>query len=168
MIGLRIGRIQPPHLGHIDAIQQSFSHGITKLIIGIGSSNKVHSKDNPFSVYERHHMLSLLLEQNGLLSMTEIYELPDFADDTQRTQHIVHSVPSFTHVISDNPQVTNLFPDRYIIQPENRIPIRASDIRQAIINQHDHIIQQYLSPEIIHYLQETDAYERIKKLYQRQ
>jgi nicotinamide-nucleotide adenylyltransferase len=168
MIGLRIARIQPPHHWHLDAIQQAFSHGVKKLIIGIGSSDKSHTPDNPFSAQERNHMLSLLLEQNGLLSMTEIYHFPDFANDTQRIQHILHNVPSFTHVISDNPQVTDLFPDRHIIQPENRIHIRASDIRQAIIDQHDHIIQQYLSPEVIDYLQKTDAYERIKKLYQPQ
>ncbi len=164
MIGLRIARIQPPHHWHLDAIQQAFSHGITKLIIGIGSSDKSHTQDNPFSIEERHHMLSLLLEKNGLLAHTEIYHLPDFPDDAQRTQHIAQTVPAFTHIISDNPRVNDLFNDKIIIQPQNNLPIRASIIRQAIIDQQDDIIQQYLTQDIISYLQEIQADKRIGKL----
>lgn len=165
MIGLRIARIQPPHHWHLDAIQQAFSHGVKKLIIGIGSSDKSHTSDNPFSANERHHMIQTLLDQHNLSAHTEIYQLPDFPDDAQRLQYIADKLPAFTHVVSDNPQVTDLFPDRHIIQPKNRIIIRASDIRQAIINQNHTIIHQFLSPEIIHYLQEIDAYERIKSLH---
>jgi len=149
----------------LDAIQQAFSHGIKKLIIGIGSSDKSHTPDNPFSAQEREHMLSLLLEKNGLLSMTQIYHLPDFPDDTQWTQHIIQTIPTFTHVISDNPRVNDQFDDKIIIQPQNNLPIRASDIRHAIINQNHTIINQFLSPHIIHYLQKVDAYERIKNLH---
>jgi len=114
----------------LDAIQQAFSHGVKKLIIGIGSSDKSHSPDNPFSAQEREHM------------------------------------PTFTHVISDNPRVNDQFDDKIIIQPQNNLPIRASDIRHAIIHHQDHIIQQYLSPEVINYLQTIQAEERMGKLLQ--
>jgi len=108
-------------------------------------------------------MIQIFLDQHNLSQHTEIYQLPDFPDDAQRLQHIADKLPAFTHIISDNPQVTDLFPDRHIIQPENRILIRASDIRQAIIDQNHTIINQFLSPEIIHYLQEIDAHNRLTK-----
>jgi len=166
MIGLRIARIQPPHHWHLDAIQQAFSHGIKKLVIGIGSADQSHTTDNPFSIDERHHMIERLLHTHKLIHMTEIYQIPDFPDDTQWTQHITHHIPDFHHIISDNPRVTDLFPDKKIIIPQQNIAIRASDIRQAIIHQKDDILQKHLSPEIINYLQEIDAHERIKWLYQ--
>jgi len=162
--GLRIARIQPPHNWHLDAIQQAFSHDITKLIIGIGSSDKYNTPDNPFTAQEREHMISLLLEKNWLLSQTQIFHIPDFPDDAERTQNIVQSVPDFTHIISDNPQVTNLFNDKIIIKPDNNILIRASDIRQAMMYQQTHSIEQYLSKEVINYLEEIQAEERIKNL----
>ena len=159
--GLRIARIQPPHHWHLDAIRQAFDHGITTLIIGIGSADKSHTPDNPFSVQERHHMLTLLLEQNGLTSQTQIHHISDFPDNKKRIQNIVQTVPEFTHIISDNPRVTDLFNDKIIIQPQNNLPVRASDIRQAIIQQQNHIIEQYLSTDVIGYLKEIDGYKRL-------
>ena len=164
--GLWIARIQPPHHWHLDAIQQAFSHGVKKLIIGIGSSDKTHTTDNPFSIDERQYMIEKLLQSQNFLSMTEIYQIPDFPNDTQRTQHVIQTIPDFHHIISDNPRVTDLFPDKKIIIPQQNIAIRASDIRNAIIHQHDHILQQHLSPDIINYLQEINAYDRLKLLEQ--
>jgi nicotinamide-nucleotide adenylyltransferase len=166
MIGLRIARIQPPHLGHLDAIQQAFSHGMKKLIIGIGSADKYNTAQNPFSENERQHMIQTLIDKHNLSDYTQIYHLPDFPEDTQWIQHITNTLPTWSHVISDNPQVTDLFPDRHIIQPKNRIIIRASDIRQAIREQNHTVIQQFLAPEVIAYLEQIDAYERIKSLNQ--
>jgi cytidyltransferase-like protein len=34
-IGLFIGRFQPFHLGHIDALKQARKYGITEFIIGV-------------------------------------------------------------------------------------------------------------------------------------
>ena len=164
--GLRIARIQPPHHGHIDAIQQALDFWLKKIIIGIGSANISHTSDNPFSADERQYMIQTLLDKHGLTSYTQIHHLPDFPDDTQRTQHIIQTIPDFTHVISDNTRVNSLFHDKIIIQPQTNLPVRASVIRQAIIQQQDHILQQFLSPEIINYLTQIDGYQRIKSLKQ--
>ena len=47
MNGLLIGRFQPFHLGHLDALQFALSK-VDKLWVGLGSSNLPPQKDNPF------------------------------------------------------------------------------------------------------------------------
>ena len=46
MIGFLIGRFQPFHLGHLEAIKFALSK-VEHLHVGIGSSNKSHEKRNP-------------------------------------------------------------------------------------------------------------------------
>src|SRR3970282_1906733 len=48
MNGLLIGRFQPFHLGHIEALRFALSQ-VDNLWIGIGSSNKPTEKNNPFT-----------------------------------------------------------------------------------------------------------------------
>lgn len=52
MNGLLIGRFQPFHLGHLEAILFGLSK-VENLWIGIGSSNKSHEMKNPFTADER-------------------------------------------------------------------------------------------------------------------
>ena len=55
MDGLLIGRFQPFHLGHLDALGFALSK-VDKLWVGLGSSNKSIEKSNPFSAEERKEM----------------------------------------------------------------------------------------------------------------
>ena len=56
MNGLLIGRFQPFHLGHLEALQFALSK-VDKLWLGLGSSNKPMEKTNPFTVEERKQMI---------------------------------------------------------------------------------------------------------------
>ena len=56
MIGFLIGRFQPFHLGHLEAIKFALSK-VEHLHVGIGSSNKSHEKRNPFTADERKKMI---------------------------------------------------------------------------------------------------------------
>ena len=61
MDGLLIGRFQPFHLGHLDAVMFGLSK-VENLWIGIGSSDKYNEKRNPFSVDERREMIISSIE----------------------------------------------------------------------------------------------------------
>ena len=56
MDGLLIGRFQPFHLGHLDAIRFALTK-VENLWLGLGSSNKPLEKNNPFSAEERKQMI---------------------------------------------------------------------------------------------------------------
>jgi len=54
MIALFIGRFQPFHSGHLDAIKQISEE---EIIIGIGSSQYSKTEENPYSFEERKKMI---------------------------------------------------------------------------------------------------------------
>ena len=60
MIGFLIGRFQPFHLGHLEAIKFALSK-VEHLHLAIGSSNKSHEKRNPFTDDERKKMIILII-----------------------------------------------------------------------------------------------------------
>jgi nicotinamide mononucleotide adenylyltransferase len=60
---LFIGRFQPGlHLGQIDGLKQAMEKGVRHFLIGIGSSNKEFTRDNPFTYDERKTMIELSLK----------------------------------------------------------------------------------------------------------
>jgi nicotinamide-nucleotide adenylyltransferase len=61
MNGLLIGRFQPFHLGHLEALQFALSK-VDKLWVGLGSSNKSIEKNNPFTAEQRKEMILLMIQ----------------------------------------------------------------------------------------------------------
>lgn len=98
--GLYIGRFQPFHLGHLQAIKDALGE-IDELIIGIGSSNEMHTKENPFSVEERIDMIDWVLPNNGVSNYI-VFPIPDFHDDKKWVEHIETLVPKFDVVYTGN------------------------------------------------------------------
>lgn len=162
--GLRIARMQPLHHGHIDAIQQALETGIERLIIGIGSANESHTADNPLHLEERLQILQTALEGYGVHKLVEIYPIPDFVDDARWLDHINTQLPEFDTVISNNPWVIDLFAqhNKNIIKPIERIPVRASDIRQAIVDNNLVFLQEHLLPHTLHHIHEFNIADRLR------
>ena len=62
MNGFLIGRFQPFHLGHLEAVNFALSK-VDQLYIGIGSSNKSNELRNPFTADERNQMIKSSLDE---------------------------------------------------------------------------------------------------------
>ncbi|MGF3523208.1 MAG: adenylyltransferase/cytidyltransferase family protein, partial [Candidatus Bathyarchaeia archaeon] len=60
--GLYVGRFQPFHLGHLDAIQKILEE-VEEIVIVIGSSQYSHNIHNPFTAGERLVMIRKALEE---------------------------------------------------------------------------------------------------------
>lgn len=156
--------MQPLHHGHIDAIQQALETGIDRLIIGIGSANATPSLDNPLHVEERMQILQAALDGYDIHKLVEIYPIPDFVDDSRWIHHIKTQLPDFDTVVSNNPWVIDLFQqeNKRIVQPVERLPVRASDIRQAILENNVAFLKQYLLPRTLQHIHELDIAERLR------
>jgi len=109
-------------------------------------------------------ILQTALEGYGIHKLVEIYPIPDFVDDARWIDHIQTQLPEFDTVISNNSWVIDLFAqqDKHIIQPIERIPVRASDIRQAIIDDNIAFLQQYLLPHTLQHIHELDIADRLR------
>jgi len=98
--GLFIGRFQPFHLGHLKDIKEALKE-VDKLIIGVGSSQENHTKENPFSVKERIEMIEYVLSAEDIVSF-KIFPIPDFKNDGKWVEHIETLVPKFDVVFTGN------------------------------------------------------------------
>lgn len=133
-----IGHFQPFHLGHYSTIC-SIAQETDELIIGIGSAQKSHDSDNPFTAGERVMMIRNTLEDVGI----KHYAIP--LEDLQRNavwvSHIKSMVPPFEIVYSNNPLVIQLFKEANIKVRQspmfNRKEYSGTQIRRRMIQGED-------------------------------
>ena len=70
MNGFLIGRFQPFHFGHLEAVNFALSN-VDQLYIGIGSSNKSYQPRNPFTAKERNKMIIDKTPTEGAIRISE-------------------------------------------------------------------------------------------------
>ncbi len=162
--GLWIARMQPLHLGHIDAIKQAFELGIEKLLIGIWSANKNGTAENPFWIEERKRMLLEVLTAEGLQDKCSIFLIMDTDNDTLRRKKIDKEVEPFSKLVSDNWYLSYLFPDKEFVRSEMRVQARWTVIREAIVDREFERLATMLHPTTMAILDEIKAYDTITKL----
>ena len=112
MDGLLIGRFQPFHLGHLDAVLFGLSR-VENLFICIGSSNKSNERKNPFSAEERREMITLSIEPS-ITDRIKIFDIPDVGDHEKWTFEIDKTVPKYDVVFTNDEFTRTLFEKREI------------------------------------------------------
>ena len=112
MDGLLIGRFQPFHLGHLDAVLFGLSRA-ENLFICIGSSNKSNEMKNPFSAEERREMITLSIEPS-ITDRIKIFDIPDVGDHEKWTFEIDKTVPKYDVVFTNDEFTKTLFEKREI------------------------------------------------------
>lgn len=139
MNGLLIGRFQPFHLGHLEALRFALSK-VEKLWVGIGSSNKPNEKNNPFSADERKEMILSSVDKS-ILSKIKIYNIPDLDNHKKWIDNIESLVPEFDIVFTNDELTQSLYSKRgkKVIQVpfKNREELSGTNIRNKIIGDQD-------------------------------
>ena len=102
--GLFIGRFQPFHKAHKKVIMD-LAKKVDYLIIGIGSSNKHHTFDNPFTLKERTDMINDSLE----IKNYSIKPIPDLDDYSKWAKHVATIIGGIDIVFTGNKLVKELF-----------------------------------------------------------
>jgi len=109
MRGMIVGRFQPFHFGHLNAIKYILDE-VDDLIVIIAASQQSHQPDNPFTAGERYDMIhNSLIEE--LKDITRIIIIPanDVKDNGLWVAHITRLVPKFDIVYTNNPLTEYLF-----------------------------------------------------------
>jgi nicotinamide-nucleotide adenylyltransferase len=136
---LYIGRFQPFHNGHLDAIRQIFDAGKTRfLIIAIGNAQTSHTPENPFTAGERFEMIYESLLLAGFLpEQLCIVPIQNIDDYSLWPQHVVRMLPRFSRIYSGSRLVQRLFceylPSVEVIPLQMRIDISATAVRKNIL-----------------------------------
>ena len=139
MNGLLIGRFQPFHKGHFEAVDFGLSQ-VENLWIGIGSSNKSYEQRNPFTANERKEMILSSLDPKKL-ERVKIFFVPDIGDHDRWTYHVDSIVPPYDVVFSNDEFTVTLYKKRgkSVIEVPllKREVISGTNIREMILSGDD-------------------------------
>ncbi len=157
---LFIGRFQPPHKGHINFIEK-ISKNFDEVIIGIGSSNKAYTFDNPFTVKEREEMFNESLKIKNYV----IVPIPDIHNYREWVKHVEKLVPRFDVVFSGNKIVKNLFENAgyKVVEIKKKEKFSATTIREAMLAGRPW--KKYVCSGVAKIIEKIGGVERIKRLY---
>ena len=131
---LFIGRFQPYHIGHHLVVQ-----GMTKLcgkvIIGIGSSDKSRTKDDPYSAQERKEMIQRALQLENIIPVFDVnfVELPDHPDDATWTAQVLGKVGAVDQVWTGDAWTKKCFEGKVPVKDIKEVPgISGKEIRKMV------------------------------------
>ena len=164
MDGLLIGRFQPFHLGHLNAVLFGLSRA-ENLFIGIGSSNKSSERKNPFSAEERTEMIISSID-SSMIDRIKIFDIPDVDNHEKWTFEIDQIVPKYDVVFTNDEFTKTLFEKLKIdvipVVLKDREKFEGTNIRKLITD--DENWQDLVPRGTRKVLDKINAKERLKNL----
>ena len=107
--GLYVGRFQPFHNGHLDAIKFALTK-VDELVIVIGSAQYSHNQTDPFTAGERLFMVRQALQKAGVdHSKLWIVPVPDVHLHMLWVSAVEGYTPKFNILYSNEPLTRRLF-----------------------------------------------------------
>lgn len=160
---LHIGRFQPFHLGHLDAVHQAMQEA-ERLIIAIGSAEDSFLPDNPFTAGERFQMIEETLEAEGI-ERYDIIPIRNIHNYSVWVQHVETLLPPFDVVYTGSKIVKTLFLQhgKYQIRDIKKIKdISATRVREAMKNNGPW--ESMVPKPVAAFIQKINGVERLKSL----
>jgi len=159
--GLYLGRFQPYHLGHHQVLRQ-ISQEVDEIIVGIGSAQKSHEIENPFTAGERVLMVSSALSEFDI----KHYVIP--IEDIQRNSlwvsHVKSMVPPFEIAYTNNPMVIELLREAGIEVRQSplfkRNTYSGTEIRRRMLKGEKW--EQFVPEKVVKIIREIEGVERLK------
>ena len=158
-----IGRFQPYHLGH-HAVITRISKEVDELVIGIGSAQKSHEVNDPFTAGERVLMLYNVLE--NLPIRHYVVPIEDVRYNSIWVHHVASRTPNFEVVYSNNPLVIQLFREANFCVRVSPLYVRESysgtEIRRRIITgeKWEHLVPR----SIVEAIKKIDGVTRLRNV----
>jgi len=163
---LFVGRFQPFHLGHGEALRIIFK-AADELVIVIGSSQKSHDLDDPFTTGERISMIRAALDEMKIApSRYYLIPVPDSTMHACWASTVIAYCPPFHVVYSNEPLTRCLFREagrtvRGITLFQRKL-YSATEIRQRILT--GKAWRTLLPQGVVTVIEEIKGVERLKEL----
>jgi nicotinamide-nucleotide adenylyltransferase len=164
--GLFVGRFQPFHKGHLEAIKDILNE-VDELVIVVGSAQYSHKKDNPFTAGERVTMIRKALEEADIpAARWWIVSVPDVHIHMVWIAEVVGYVPKFDAVYSNEPLTKRLFLEAgFKVKPfplHKREAYSATRIRERMLNGDDW--KTLVPKSVAKVIEEIGGVQRLKDL----
>ena len=164
-VGILVGRFQPVHIGHVQAIEFALENS-NKLFIVVGSAEKSNQKRNPFTFEERKKMIELAINEKELQDNISIIPINDANNHTEWIASIKNTVGEYNLIFTNDELTEKLFKKnetKVINVPLlDRNILSATEVRKRL--ELDKEWKSLIIPEIVNYLTEIKAVERMKSI----
>ena len=163
--GLYLGRFQPYHLGHHEVLKQ-IAREVDEIIIGIGSAQKSHEIENPFTAGERVLMVSSALEEFGIRHY--VIPIEDIQRNSLWVSHVRSMVPPFEIAYTNNPLVIELLNEAGIEVKQSPLFQRnnysGTEIRRRMLagDEWEHFVPE----KVVEIIKGIDGVRRLKTIAQ--
>ena len=163
---LYIGRFQPFHLGHLEAVRYILRNA-EEIIIVVGSAQESHTLENPFTAGERVYMVRLALNE-AHIEPSKYYIIPvtDLDIHGLWVSHVCSHVPKFDVVYSNEPLTRRLFIESGFrvesIPFFKREVCSATEIRKRMLSGGNW--EELLPKSVAAYIKEIGGVERLRDL----
>src|SRR3990170_4754476 len=164
--GLYVGRFQPFHLGHLEAIKEVLKE-VEEIVIVIGSAQYSHTATNPFTAGERLVMIRSALEEAEVDSaQVWIVPVPDVHLHMMWVSAVEGYTPKFHVVYSNEPLTRRLFMESgYKVKG---IPFYERQFYSSTIvrekMQRDESWRTLLPESVANFIVEIDGVNRLREL----
>ncbi len=165
---LYVGRFQPFHNGHADAIRQIFETGVKKVLIGIGTAEENFTPQNPLTAGERFEMIENALQELGYTpSQYAILPVRNIHHYALWPHHVVQLCPPFSVIFSGSSVVEEIWtyaniPNISFQKIALQQPISATFIREKLKNNED--ISQFVPKSVKDWLSVHHILERLQNI----
>ncbi|MBU0532068.1 nicotinamide-nucleotide adenylyltransferase [Candidatus Micrarchaeota archaeon] len=162
---LFIGRFQPFHHGHLHAIKKLLKK-YNEVVVVIGSSEELFTKENPFTCGERIEMIRCCFTKNEIARIV-IVPVPDVNDNRVWVDHVLSHIPTVNNVYSNNPLIKMLFSQHGILVKSIEFYDRGAKegvyIRKLMV-ENDRGWAEHIPKQAVDYLDSIEADKRIRKI----
>ena len=164
--GLYVGRFQPFHLGHLEAVKYILKR-VNELIIVVGSAQHSHTLDNPFTAGERVTMIRLALKEAGIRpDRFTVIPLPDDEFHKVWVAHLLSQTPSFDIVFTNEPLTFRLLKEAGLrvehIPMFNRKSFTSTEVRRRLLASGPW--KKLVPRSVATYLKKIDGDERLRDI----
>ncbi len=162
---LFIGRFQPFHMGHYNAIKKLLKK-YGEVVVVIGSSEDSYTRDNPFTCGERIEMIRSSFPKSDIVKLV-IVPVPDVNDNRIWVDHLMMHIPEIHNVYSNNQLVKMLFSQHGILVKS--IEFRERDRKEGetirkLMAENNEEWRKDVPKKVADYLDSIEADKRIRKI----
>jgi nicotinamide-nucleotide adenylyltransferase len=162
---LFIGRFQPVHSGHVHAIKKLLKK-YPEIVVVIGSSEDLLTKENPFTCGERIEMVRACFSKADLARII-LVPVPDVNDNRIWVDHVLAHIPTVNEVYSNNQLIKMLFSQHGILVKSMEFHDRALKEGSAIrkmMAENDVSWREHIPKKAVEFLDSMEADKRIRKI----
>ena len=140
-VGVLVGRFQPFHNGHLEAVRYALRK-VDYLYVVIGSSQRDHERDNPFTAGERIAMIKAALDSSGVEpGRWMAIPMADTDSHALWTAILKATVPPFDLVFTNDGLTTRLLMEQgtrvEAVKYLDRSSLSATNVRNRILEMKD-------------------------------